>query len=55
MQKNLGLMTGALTTLVFLGVGAALLVDGARWAIILVALGLLRGAFVFKEWTSGSA
>jgi hypothetical protein len=49
---NIRIVTGVLTTLVFVGIGVNLLSDPAsqRIGAVLAGLGVLRGGFLFKQW-----
>ena len=50
MKKNLGVLTGVLTTIVFLWIGIQLLMSGQKWAVLLVVAGMVRGGYAFREW-----
>lgn len=51
MSRRLGLMIGILTTAVFLFLGVTMLGEGSgRLGAVLLALGVFRGGWVFRQW-----
>ena len=50
MRGNLRIWLGMLSTLLFVGIGTTLLLEGATWiAALLLALGLMRGVFLIRD------
>ena len=50
MRGNLRIWLGMLSTLLFVGIGTTLLLEGATWiAALLLALGLMRGLFLIRD------
>lgn len=50
MRGNLRIWLGMLSTLMFVGIGATLFLEGATWiGALLLALGLMRGLFLIRD------
>ena len=50
MRGQLRVLLGILSTLLFVGIGATLFVEGARWVgALLLALGVMRAIFVIRD------
>jgi hypothetical protein len=50
MRGNLRIWLGMISSLLFVGIGTTLLLEGATWiAALLLALGLMRGVFLIRD------
>ncbi len=50
MRGNLRIWLGLLSTLLFVGIGTTLLLEGATWiAALLLGLGVMRGVFLIRD------